>query len=363
MAKDNAASASTVRALVRGTRMALFVQLFAALLALAVTIASVIYLQNLRADVREAEAAKTAALADVQAALAQRGQIIESNQFVVNGMRSMALGTSEGAEAALFSFQSAIASFAGDASVHSLQAQALRRLGRNAEAAAAMRESLRLDNTQFPNHARLATYLCAAGDIQGARAALAAAPEGFAEAFNVDPGLAEVRNEMTAACQAVGLVWTSAVAPEPPLPDTTPTPPDGATKGPAAEPPAPPSRESEQADPYRITIVYLHIRSEADRADAQRLRERLRAAGYRVPGIQLVAAPRGYSANVRYYYEPQAAQSQQITARVTAAINELGIAGWTNWTPRQVSLAGGYDNLPRDRLEVWLPERAAPAAR
>jgi fermentation-respiration switch protein FrsA (DUF1100 family) len=106
-----------------------------------------------------------------------------------------------------------------------------------------------------------------------------------------------------------------------------------------------------------VRIVYLHIRNESDRADAERLAQALRQAGYRVPGIELVAEPRGYGANVRYYYEQQSEQSRAIADAVVNAARASGLAVWSDWRPELRSLAGQYDRLPRDRVEVWLPPR------
>ncbi|MGE0830004.1 MAG: hypothetical protein AB7O04_11705, partial [Hyphomonadaceae bacterium] len=111
----------------------------------------------------------------------------------------------------------------------------------------------------------------------------------------------------------------------------------------------------EGADVYRITRVFLHIRSEADRDEAQRLAESLQREGFRVPGIELVAEPRGYGANVRYYYGPQEAQAGAITQRVLGAAASAGLSQWGEWRPNLVSLAGRYDRLPRNQIEVWLP--------
>jgi len=334
MAGETKDGASTVRALVRGTRTALYVQLLVAVLALGAIVFALVTLQRVRGEVTQAEAARDTAVQELGDAQKLREALVSSTQTLLQGRDALSEGRFE---PAVLLLQESVAQYDGDATAWSLLAQALHGLQRNAEAVPAMRRAIGIDSSRFGDHARLATYLCLSGDDAGARQAVEAAPEGFAAALRQDADLADVRGEYARACTiVVGLDQAGA---GPSAPGTT-------TGAPVAD-----------ADPYKVRIIYVHIREESDRPDAERLRARLRAAGYRVPGIQLVAAPRGYGANLRYYYEPQAQEAAAITGIVAEALRADGITGWSGWSPRNVSLASGYENLPRDRVEVWLPER------
>ncbi|MBI1185819.1 MAG: hypothetical protein GC206_00505 [Alphaproteobacteria bacterium] len=339
--KNNAA---TVRALVRGTRTALYVQLFVAVLALGAIVFALVTLRNIQAQVAEATTQLESARTELTTAQAQRDAIAASNDLVLQGRDALGDGANE---AAVIHLREAVALYADDATAQSLLAQALYATSDFSGAVEAMRRAVGLKPERFGNHARLAAYLCAAGDGAAARAAVADAPEGFITALREDAQIAPARDQMLQHCGAQALPPVAAAGPAPSTPGSMSSG-DAATPAPAA--PA-------EADPYRVRIIYLHIRAEADRADAERVAERLRAEGFRVPGIELVPAPRGYGANLRYYYEPQAPQADRIASLVSAALNEAQIAGWAGWSPRKVSLAGGYENLPRDRVEVWFPAR------
>lgn len=111
-----------------------------------------------------------------------------------------------------------------------------------------------------------------------------------------------------------------------------------------------------------ITRVFLHIRTEGQRRAAANIAARLcDNRGLSVPGIELVAAPRGYPPNARaiYYYPDQAADAAAIAAIVQAEIAGLGLNSWN--LPLEARLYQA-DNLPRDRVEIWLPETGGDAA-
>lgn len=347
MAGQGKNDAATVRALVRGTRTALYVQLFVAVLALGAIVFALLTLRNIQGDVAVAKGELEAARGELKTAREERDAIAASNEKILLGRDALAEGANE---AAVIHLREAVALYADDATAQSLLAQALYATSDFAGAADAMRRAIALKPDRFGNHARLAAYLCAAGEGPAARAAVAAAPAGFLTALQEDAQLGAARDQLLQRCGASVLPQSQVAAPAPSAPITTST--ETTSSGAAT---ATPPRTSAGVDPYRVRIVFLHIREEADRADAERVAERLRAANYRVPGIELVPAPRSYGANVRYYYEPQAAEADRIAALVTEAA--AGIEGWAGWRPRKVSLAGGYESLPRDRVEVWLPER------
>lgn len=328
----NVATASTVRALVRGTRAALTVQLIVAVLALGATLWAVATLPKVVGEMQQAQAQRNQAVEQRTAALTESQNIRQASQLLLRGRDAFVGGRTE---AAVLLLSQAVGVYDQDPLAWSLLAQAYHRAQRDAEAIQAVRRSLAIDPSSFADVARLATYQCATHDNAGSAATLNAAPAGFIAALREDANLAETRADLSAACGIAGLN----------------APVSGYTE----------NFTGSDAQPYKVTLIYLHIRDEADRADARRLQQALQQAGYRVPGIELVAPPHGYGQNVRYYYEPQATETHTIAQLVTTNLRQLGIAGWRGWTPREVSLAGAYDNLPRDRVEVWLPPRAAQA--
>jgi hypothetical protein len=118
-------------------------------------------------------------------------------------------------------------------------------------------------------------------------------------------------------------------------------------------PAADPSRiESTSSARYRIRRVFPHIRVESDRAAAIALGTSLCNSGYEVPGIELVPAPRPYprQADLRFYYEEQRAEAQHIASLVAGASTPA------RWMEPGVRLLSGYQNLPEDQVELWVPE-------
>lgn len=99
---------------------------------------------------------------------------------------------------------------------------------------------------------------------------------------------------------------------------------------------------------YQITMVYLQMRHESDRAIAAAVGAQMCAGGYSAPGVELVAEGRPYPAagGVRYYYPEQQGQAQSIAETVGALIG-------VRLEARPVV---GLQGLPRDRVEIWLPE-------
>lgn len=186
----------------------------------------------------------------------------------------------------------------------------------------------------------LATLHCQAGDTAAAAAILTAELQaGFPDLLN--------DNAFVTAC--------GAIAPPPPVR----TRPDLSSDDKSLdfedllETPAPSGA---------ITRVFLHIRTENQRRAAANIAARLcENHSLSVPGIELVAAPRGYPPNARaiYYYPDQAADAAAIAAIVQAESAGLGISGWNQ--PLEARLYQA-ENLPRDRVEIWLPDTGGDAA-
>jgi hypothetical protein len=120
--------------------------------------------------------------------------------------------------------------------------------------------------------------------------------------------------------------------------------------------PAPPEEEGPCADPAERPEVFLHIVEPGDRAAANEIVEILSQRGWRFPGVELVegAATRG---DVRFYHEDQRACAGRLAEAVrealpptprAEALRERGLA--------LISLENRYRNLPRGRVEVWLPD-------
>jgi hypothetical protein len=91
-------------------------------------------------------------------------------------------------------------------------------------------------------------------------------------------------------------------------------------------------------------LVYIHLRDEAQRREAERLVRRLPEKGITVSGIKLVE--RGpQAADLRYFRPAEAAEAQ----RVLRALDELGVQA-------QIKRIGGYETTATERqYELWLP--------
>lgn len=152
-----------------------------------------------------------------------------------------------------------------------------------------------------------------------------------------------------------------APAPPPPPPPGPPPAPsdekilDDPTAGeiPDRAPASAPATRSEQAAAmFQITEVYLHVPQDADRAKAETIAKGLQSRGIRVLGIETVKSEPGSNRSVRYYYAPQAAQAEELVALCEQLAAEAGFAAWSEGY-RVMSLAGRYDGLPPNRVEIW----------
>ncbi len=104
-----------------------------------------------------------------------------------------------------------------------------------------------------------------------------------------------------------------------------------------------------------IRVVYLHIRDEQQRRAAANIAEKLCENGLSVAGIELVPPPRGYPNTPRaiYYYPDQVGDALTIATSVQIASGALGLSAWDRPIDTRLYQA---ENLPRDRVEIWLPE-------
>ena len=109
-----------------------------------------------------------------------------------------------------------------------------------------------------------------------------------------------------------------------------------AAKAPAAEP---------AAAPRATTMVYVHVRSEAQRAWAERLVQPLARKGIRVTGIRVVKAGPS-EADLRYFR----AQESREAARVARALREAGVP-----PPRVKRVPGLESQSKPHQFELWLP--------
>jgi hypothetical protein len=116
------------------------------------------------------------------------------------------------------------------------------------------------------------------------------------------------------------------------------------------------------ADPlFKVRLVFLHVRGDRDRAAAIRVAQGLcDTHGYSVPGIEHVAPARDYpqGGDVRYYHAAQKAEAEEIARHVGAL---LAAEQWSD-ARLEVRPLVGYDALPQDRVEVWLPARSGAVA-
>jgi hypothetical protein len=339
-------TASTIRGLVSRSRTALVVQVVIGLVALAAAAGSVFVLRDAQIELGEVRTEAETLREETAALRSEIGDLELERDGLTNAMpylrRAHQAWAQGQLDVAVQAFNDALGEAPNDADTLSSLAQVYFAQGNAADAARWQAEALQHAGASaaIVDYARLIAYQCASGNAGGAAATVAAAPAGFAAAVQFDRqtsaliagACGQTAPELTAMLSAAS-AGTSTVS-----------------EGDRAE--------ANAASAFQVRIIYLHIRDEADRADAERLAVALRQANYRVPGIELVESPRGYGPNVRYYYEQQADQSRAITELAVNAARELGLAGWSEWQPRQVSLAGRYDRLPSDRVEIWLPPRS-----
>jgi hypothetical protein len=91
--------------------------------------------------------------------------------------------------------------------------------------------------------------------------------------------------------------------------------------------------------------VYVHVRSESQRAWAEQLVQPLAKRGIRVTGIRVVNAGPG-NADLRYFRPQEAGDA----ARVARALREVGVPA-----PRVKRVSGFEWRSKPGQFELWLP--------
>ena len=102
---------------------------------------------------------------------------------------------------------------------------------------------------------------------------------------------------------------------------------------------------------FRISRIFIHVETEAARPDGERVKAAL-DGHFRPQGVQVIG--KAFRPGVRYYYPEQRTQAEEIAGRIAAAYGD----DWPGAEFRTVLLRG-YQGLPRDQVEVWLPPLSA----
>jgi hypothetical protein len=117
---------------------------------------------------------------------------------------------------------------------------------------------------------------------------------------------------------------------------------------------AAPSTAAQPATAARpAAMVYIHVRTEAQRAWAQRLVQPLARRGVRVAAIRVVKAGPS-NADLRYFRREESAEA----ARVARALREVGLPA-----PRLNRVAGFESRSTPGQYELWLPPGAEKRGR
>ncbi len=233
-----------------------------------------------------------------------------------------------------------------DAAVQSMLAEIAYRQNNVNDAIELMREALADGDNLLDYRVRLITYLCASGSQTNLSEARALLNEGDTPALlSQDARLGAENSAFTSACTPLGFDLINAITPDNFVEHVSES-----------------TRGDQQENPFAVRQVFLHIRSEQDRARAMEIAERVCAAGYGMPGIQVVAEPRPYpeTGSVRFYYPVQEDQAAEIRQIIAGSAQQRSVAAWAALPdPRVLS---GFSDLPGDRVEVWLPPLSAEAS-
>jgi hypothetical protein len=109
---------------------------------------------------------------------------------------------------------------------------------------------------------------------------------------------------------------------------------------------------------FDIGKVFMQISDEQDRALAAAIsRDLEQTSNLQVPGIErIVSAASAYKPSIRYYHQAQLRQAEEIQLAVLRSANTNN----ANWTETDIPLVKlNLADLPRDRLEVWLPSQSS----
>ncbi|MEO0882189.1 MAG: toll/interleukin-1 receptor domain-containing protein [Pseudomonadota bacterium] len=118
----------------------------------------------------------------------------------------------------------------------------------------------------------------------------------------------------------------------------------------------PPVVEPDYDPDFKVEQVFLHISKEDDRTAARQIAKTLSERGYKVLGIELVPSADGLNRSVRYYYNDQREEAEDLRDLCAEAASRIkSVSGWADdSTYRVISLAGRYGGLPQNRIEIWL---------
>lgn len=355
----------TVTAYARGLYLAQVFQLAVAAIAILAVIIGGWMVAEQRKKLVTLEAAQAEAVEKLKAAEAMSGQRLAFNERLI-GLGTLIAGIEPGDSAGYGAGLAAIGQletdFAADLATPDWRDAALRLKGLTvnlleasqqfdlaASGQAALIDALGSDVTPTAL-IRLATLECRKGDFASAQSVVTRALAGTAAAeFN------------DSAFQDACAVRISVPGPASPAEDV-----DGAVSGDGTASPAGPSRgpasvPEKEAAPREVQKVFLHIREEGQRAAAIRIAREVCAAGYEMPGIQKVEAPRAYPPTPRviYYHADQAPEAGEVGKLITGFASGEGLAAWD--IPYDLRLYRG-EGLPRDRVEIWFPENTELSA-
>jgi hypothetical protein len=105
--------------------------------------------------------------------------------------------------------------------------------------------------------------------------------------------------------------------------------------------------------PRPISMVYIHVRSESQRAWAEQLIQPLARRGVRVTGIRVVSTGPGET-DLRYFRRQEAAEA----ARVARALRDVGVP-----QPRVKHVAGLESRATPRQYELWVPPASSKPPR
>jgi hypothetical protein len=130
-----------------------------------------------------------------------------------------------------------------------------------------------------------------------------------------------------------------------------------AAPAPAAAPPAAEASrvQAQQVTPTRAYQVFVQIGPTRDRAQLDAIRDEAAGLGFRMAaGVEKIRRPIT-RAEIRYFGDDQDRDAQALADFMNAKFAAEGI----NFTPNPIGRA--YPNLPKDTMEVWVPDSAKVA--
>lgn len=338
---------SDLGAVARGTRRVLIVQLIVALVLIGATAWAAWELPRILKQTAVAKAEYEQTIAERDEAQSEMQRFLEARPDFLDGVKALEENRIEDALTFLSRARSASEGQpphqgAADAGILRYLARAQALAGQAAPALETMRAlaGLRVaaeDHTPDQvDQAWLAAILCANNDSAAARAILADAV--FVQTARGDPQFLPNVPLLAQAC--------ANLAPDELARLRAPMHMQGAETVSGA-----PMR-ADTPDAYRIRTIFIHYTRASDRDKAEAVRARLGAAGFNMAANQLIeGAP---SNSVRFFYGVQRPQAESIRAQVQAILAEEQWGGNVE-AMRLIPLEGRFQNLRRDRIEIWLP--------